>query len=104
LALDYARPGTFIYLDPPYYPISSHGQVRYTPDSFNEEGQRRLAEVFRELDRRGCLVMLSNSDAPLIHELYAGYDIRRIYTRYSINRWETRRRLKTALVIRNYRN
>ena len=104
LALFWAGPGTFIYLDPPYYPVSSHGQVRYTRDDFVVGGQMRLAKVFRELDRRGCLVMLSNSDTPFIRQLYAGYDIRRIYTRYSINRWETRRRLKPELVIRNYRN
>lgn len=103
LALDHARPGAFVYLDPPYHPLSETARFTgYTKDGFGEDDQRRLAEVFRELDRRGCLVMLSNSDTPFIRELYAGYDIQVVYARRAINCRADGRGPITELVIRNY--
>ena len=72
--LEVAGPGDFVYLDPPYYPLSDTASfTSYTVEDFRVEDQRRLADLFRELDRRGCRVMLSNSSAGLIRELYAGY-------------------------------
>lgn len=103
LALNYARPRTFVYLDPPYHPLSETARfTSYTKEGFDAEDQRRLAEVFRELDRRGCLVMLSNSDTPFIRDLYAGYDIRVVYAKRAINCRGDGRGPITELVIRNY--
>ncbi|GFN21970.1 DNA adenine methylase [Thermanaeromonas sp. C210] len=102
--LEFARPGAFVYFDPPYYPLSDTANFTgYTPDAFGPEDQKRLAVVFRELDRSGCLVMLSNSDTPFIRELYSGYDIRVVYARRAINCRPDRRGPITELVIRNYR-
>lgn len=101
--LEFARPGTFVYLDPPYYPLSETANFTgYTADAFGPEDQKRLAAVFRELDRSGCLVMLSNSDTPFIRELYSGYDIQAVYARRAINCKSNRRGSITELVIRNY--
>lgn len=103
LALHYAEPGTFVYMDPPYHPLSETARFTgYTRAGFGEEDQRRLADVFRQLDRRGCLVMLSNSDTPFIRGLYAGYDIRVVYARRAINCRGDRRGPIAELVIRNY--
>ncbi len=103
LAREHAGPGTFVYLDPPYHPLSSTARfTAYTKDGFTEDDQRRLAELFRELDRRGCLLMLSNSDTPLIRELYAGYDIQVVYARRAINCRADGRGPISELVIRNY--
>jgi DNA adenine methylase len=72
--LEWAGPGDFIYLDPPYHPLSDTSNfTSYTATAFGVEDQRRLADLFRELDGRGCQVMLSNSSTPLIRELYQGY-------------------------------
>lgn len=102
--LEFARPGTFVYLDPPYYPLSDTANFTgYTSDAFGPEDQKRLAAVFRELDRSGCLVMLSNSDTPFIRELYSGYDIQVVYARRAINCRPDRRGPITELVVRNYR-
>ena len=104
LALRYARPGAFVYLDPPYHPVSETARfTAYTKEGFDEEDQRELAEVFRELDRRGCLVMLSNSDTPFVRELYAGYDIRVVQARRAINCRADGRGPVGELVVRNYR-
>lgn len=102
--LDFAQPGVFVYLDPPYYPLSDTANFTgYTSDAFGPEDQKRLAGVFRELDRMGCLVMLSNSDTPFIRELYSGYDIQVVCARRAINCRPERRGPITELVIRNYR-
>lgn len=103
-ALEYARPGCFVYLDPPYHPLSQTARfTQYTREAFGPDDQRRLAEVFRELDRRGCLVMLSNSDTPFVRELYGGYDIQVVHARRAINCRGDGRGPVAELVIRNYR-
>lgn len=98
-----AGPGMFVYLDPPYHPLSSTARfTSYTADSFDENDQRRLADVFRELDRRGCLVMLSNSDTKFIRELYPEYNITTVTAKRAINCRADGRGLITELVVRNY--
>ena len=102
--LDFAKEGMFVYLDPPYHPLSDTASfTSYTADAFGASDQERLAGVFRELDRRGCLVMLSNSDTPFVRSLYPGYDIQVVYAPRAINCRADRRGPVTELVIRNYR-
>jgi DNA adenine methylase len=73
--LEWAGPDDLVYLDPPYHPLSDTANfTSYTSAAFDVEDQRRLAHLFRELDSRGCQVMLSNSCTPLIRELYRGYE------------------------------
>lgn len=73
--LEFAGAGDFVYLDPPYHPLSDTARfTSYTAADFGVEDQQRLAALFRELDRRGCQVMLSNSCTRLVRELYAGYE------------------------------
>lgn len=72
--LDNARPGDLVYFDPPYFPVSRTASFTdFTDRSFGPREQEKLADIFHELDRRGCLVMLSNSDTPFIRELYGRY-------------------------------
>jgi DNA adenine methylase len=66
-----AGDGDFAYLDPPYVPLSRTANfTKYTSGNFGEAEQRRLAAVIHGLTDRGCRVLLSNSDAPLVRELY----------------------------------
>ncbi|MFQ6013898.1 MAG: DNA adenine methylase [Anaerolineae bacterium] len=72
--VEWAGPGDFLYLDPPYHPLSETASfTSYTRDDFDKDDQRRLAEVFRQLDRKGCIVMLSNSCTSFIRQLYVDY-------------------------------
>lgn len=82
----YARPGDFIFLDPPYLPISEYADFkRYTKEQFYEEDHVDLAkEVFR-LQELGCTVVLTNSNHPLVHELYAPFNIEVIQTKRYIS-------------------
>lgn len=71
--LETAEEGDFIYLDPPYYPISASSSfTSYTTERFLEKEQTELRDTFMELHKKGCYVMLSNSDTPFINELYSG--------------------------------
>ena len=70
-----ARKGDFVYFDPPYAPLVEDSQsfVGYTLNGFDYEEQVRLRDLFIELDKKGCFVMLSNSSSKLIHDLYSDY-------------------------------
>ena len=73
---EYAEPGDFIFLDPPYLPISEYSDFkRYTKEQFYEEDHVELAKEVKRLQELGCHVILTNSNHPLVHELYADYKI-----------------------------
>jgi DNA adenine methylase len=70
-AVSGARPGDFLYFDPPYAPLSATSAFgAYTADRFTPGDQRQLCATVADLAARGCHVMLSNSSAPEIVDLY----------------------------------
>jgi len=101
---------TFVYLDPPYRPLSRTSSfTSYASGGFGDEDQRRLAQFFRELDRTGAQLMLSNSDPVsrdpgdrFLEDLYQGYRIERVPARRAINSVGGARGRITELVITNY--
>ncbi len=101
--VQHAKPGDFVYFDPPYVPLSATSSFTgYAQDGFTHEDQERLRDVFRALDRRGCKLMLSNSDAPAVHDLYAGYRIDLVAAPRAINCDARGRGKVTEVVVRNY--
>jgi DNA adenine methylase len=101
--LSVARAGDLIYFDPPYEPLSPTSSfTSYTAGGFTTDDQRRLADVYRELDDRGCLLMLSNSNSAPIYELYDGYRFYEIYARRVINSKANGRGAIKELLITNY--
>lgn len=101
-AVKEAKKGDFIYFDPPYYPIKRDSFTTYTKDNFLEKEQERLAELFKELDKKGCKVMLSNSDTDFIKNLYKGYKINFVKATRMINCDATKRGAINEVVITNY--
>src|SRR5262249_53145957 len=84
--LERAAAGDLVYLDPPYHPISHPSSfTAYARGGFGEDDQRRLADAFAELDRRGCFVMLSNSDCAFVAGLYRRWRIDRVHAARVIN-------------------
>lgn len=96
-----ARAGDLVYFDPPYQPLSATSNfTSYTKDSFGEAEQRRLAEVFAKLAQRGVAVMLSNSSAPLIRELYRDFRQIEVQAHRFINSKASRRnKIKELLIV-----
>lgn len=106
----YIKDGTFVYLDPPYKPISKTSNfTTYSKDGFNDVDQITLASYFRLMDKRGAYLMLSNSDPKNIDldddffdKLYNNYIIERVPAKRNINRNAKDRGILNELIIRNY--
>ncbi len=68
-----AAPGDFLYFDPPYAPLSRTANfTSYTSPRFDAAEQRQLQALVVALAARGCHVLLSNSTASEIADLYDG--------------------------------
>ena len=91
----------FIFFDSPYAPLTPTSFTDYTKEGFSYEDHVRLANLFKELDSRGCYCMLTNHDTPLIRELYKDYNIEVVDVRRSINR-NGSARTGTEVIITNY--
>lgn len=106
----FVNQNSFIYLDPPYRPISKTANfTAYYQQSFNDEEQLRLCNFFRLLDIKGSLLMLSNSD-PKNQDLtddffevaYQEYQIKRVKASRNINSKASKRGQINELLIMNY--
>ena len=90
----------FVYFDPPCVPLDDNADS--IDVDFGEEAQRELAMVFKDLDRRRCLLMLSNSDTPLVRELFDGYRIEIVQAQRRINSDPDKRGPVDEVVVLNY--
>lgn len=95
----YAEPGDFIFLDPPYLPVSEYADFkRYTKEQFYEEDHVELAKEVARLQELGCYVILTNSNHPLVHELYSNYKIEVVPTKRYISCNGNKRKGEDAIV------
>jgi DNA adenine methylase len=98
-----AETNDFVYLDPPYDPVSyTSNFTAYTSNGFGREDQVQLANVFRKPADKGCLVLLSNSDTPFIRELYSNFSIKEVDVQRAINCKGSKRAGHKELLISNY--
>lgn len=103
-----AKKGDFIYFDPPYYPVNKTSSfTSYTSDSFLEREQIELRNIFFKLHKKGCFVMLSNSDTLLINKIYSEFkdkkiNINKVYAGRSVNSKGNGRGKITEVLITNY--
>lgn len=65
-----AESGDFVYFDPPYIPVSKTSFTAYDKSGFGRADHVRLRDCALHLKRCGAYVLLSNSSAPLVEELY----------------------------------
>lgn len=80
------RSGQFVYVDPPYHPLSKTANfTSYTQEEFGAAQQQELAELFAMAARRGARLMLSNSDTPTTRRLYAGSHLQTVQARRAVN-------------------
>jgi DNA adenine methylase len=94
-ALLSAREGDVVYLDPPYPPLNGTSYfTHYTKERFGTEDQVEVAETAAALRARGCSVVVTNADTPLIRDLYSHWHIVEI----SRPRWITSSQHKHRVV------
>jgi DNA adenine methylase len=102
-ALSRAQENDFIYLDPPYKPISETAYfTKYTNYGFVDKDQEELANIFKELDELNCKILLSNSNTELIRSLYKDYNLKEVKAIRAINSNGSKRLGHTELIISNY--
>lgn len=101
---------TFVYIDPPYRPLNTTSLfTSYSKNGFSDVDQCRLADFFKELDKTGAKIMLSNSDPrnenprdSFFDELYADFTIERVPAKRIINCNGSGRGNINELIITNY--
>lgn len=101
-----AKKGDFVYFDPPYYPVSKTASfTSYTKEAFLDKEQLELRDTYIELHKRGCFVMLSNSDTPFINKIYSGLKgvrINKVEAGRAINSKGSGRGKITEVLVTNY--
>lgn len=101
--LEEAIPGDLVYFDPPYIPLSrSASFTAYEKNGFGMENQRFLADVFAKLDKKGVLVILSNSDVSWIDDGYRQFNIRRVKASRMVNSNSKRRGKVGEVLVTNF--
>lgn len=101
--VNWAKKRDFVYFDPPYYPLKKGKSfTTYTKNNFLEEEQKKLKETFDKLDKKGCKVMLSNSDTGFIKNLYKKYNQKVVKATRMINCDAKKRGAINELVVTNY--
>ena len=99
-----AKKGAFVYFDPPYHPISDTSSFTgYSINGFSGSEQERLKHVCDGLSDRGCHVLISNSNALFIRELYSDsrYEIVEVSASRAINAVGSKRGRIGELLIHN---
>lgn len=101
ICLNYAEAGDFVYFDPPYHPLSQTASfTSYTKEDFGKKSQRKLYDVFKCLDERGCKLLLSNSYNDFILDLYTDYQVVLLNAKRAINSDASKRgTIKEVLVL-----
>ena len=93
----------FVYLDPPYYPISNSSSfTSYSLNGFSKDEQKRLKKVCDDLNKINCKFLLSNSATPFILNLYKDYKIEIVKANRSINSKASNRGKIDEVLVRNY--
>lgn len=106
----FVNEGSFVYFDPPYRPLNKTSSfTSYAKDGFTDDDQKRLAELFRDMDKKGAFLMLSNSDPKnndpndeFFDELYDGFNIERVPAKRFINCDASKRGEINEIIVRNY--
>lgn len=84
-ALSSAQAGDFVYLDPPYLPLSDTSKFYfYTEQRFRAPDLQSLAAACRDLTRRGVNWALSNRDTLLVRELFSWTEVVSLTARRSV--------------------
>ena len=101
---------TFVYFDPPYRPLTKTANfTSYTEHLFDDSKQLELANFVQDLDNKGALIVISNSDPKnadendnFFDDAYSKQNIRRVAANRMINRNSDARGKINELLIANF--
>ena len=94
---------TFVYLDPPYDPVSNTANFTgYTKGGFTRDEQVRLKGECDKLNQKHIKFMLSNSSTEFINDLYSIYNRIPVQAKRMVNSNATKRGLVNEVVVKNY--
>lgn len=100
---------SFVYLDPPYRPVTEAGFTSYSKSGFNDNNQIELSKFYKEMSRRNAMLLLNNSDPKnldkndfFFDDLYNNFDVLRVKAKRSINSKGNKRGHINELIIKNY--
>lgn len=103
-ALEGAEKGDFVYLDPPYDPLSgSSNFTNYCEKGFDRSEQLRLKKACDSLHKKGVSFLLSNSATDFIKDLYRHYRIEVIQAKRAINSKASGRGAVDEVLVMNYK-
>jgi len=101
--LQSATKDDFVYLDPPYDPVSDTSSFTgYDKGGFNQGEQKRLKLMCDELNSRGVKFLLSNSSTPFVRDLYSQYRIELVHAKRAINSKADKRGEVEEVLVMNY--
>ncbi|HCK5977931.1 TPA: Dam family site-specific DNA-(adenine-N6)-methyltransferase [Salmonella enterica] len=86
--IEAAGEGDVIFCDQPYEPLpNTEGFTNYSGHDFKFEEQKRLVSLLTDAHRRGAKVLITNSGAPNIRELYhdSGFRVEPLFARRSVS-------------------
>ena len=94
---------SFVYLDPPYHPVSETSNFTgYIQGGWNESEQLRLRDVCNKLNANGVKFLLSNSASDFIKEIYSAYNIKTVQANRAVNSISSKRGQVDEFLICNY--
>ena len=107
----YINNTSLVYFDPPYRPLTKTSSfTSYSKEEFTDNDQKRLADFYKELDKKGAYLILSNSDPKnedpkddFFDNLYKDFTIERVNAKRIINCDPSKRGEIKELIIRNYK-
>lgn len=108
--LDFIDKNTFVYIDPPYRPISKTSNfTSYSENKFNDNDQFALGQFVNNINNKNAKFIFSNSDPKnnnkednFFDDLYSEYHIERISAKRMINCNSQSRGIISELLIYNY--
>lgn len=97
--LEMVEEGDFVFLDPPYLPVGEWGDFkRYTKEQFYEEDHIRLADAVNRIYQKNAWAVLTNSNHPLVHQLYGNFPMTVKNTKRNISCCSKTRRGEDVIV------
>lgn len=99
----WVKPGDFVYMDPPYYPLKQNSFTKYNGSDFSKADHDRVVKLFQDLDAMNVNVLLSNSNNEYIKSKLKAYEITTVSISRTLNSDKTKRgRSKCEIMVRNY--